>query len=153
MSESEQQLGRVKELILPLSQLRLWWRPADQMWRFVEGAYAQNAEFLAATEAAWTVWSGAARGELTSFIQAEAYERERSWWLAFGEVTADGAQPVVTLTDGTRPPIYRLGPLFAAEWVSTPQQATTTRGTLINTTEFHRPARMVAGDRYKNLPT
>jgi len=143
----------VQELILPLSQLRLWWRPTDQTWRYVEGAYADNAEFLELTEDAWSRWTGAAEGQLHAGFQPEAYEREQSWWVVFGEVTADSAEPVVTLADGTRPPVQRLGPLFAAEWVSASQQATAIRGTLVTSFDFHRPSRMVAGGRYKNIPT
>jgi hypothetical protein len=61
--------------------------------------------------------------------------------------------PVGASVVRARPPIYRLGPLLTAERISAPEQATTTRGPLVNTTGFHGPGRMVGGDRYKNIAT
>ena len=46
-----------------------------------------------------------------------------TWWLLFGEVPGS-ATPSVTLADGTRPPVLRLGRLWACEWRSVAQPAT-----------------------------
>ena len=141
------------ELRLPTSGFRLQWRRAQNTWRALPDIYADDPAAAAevdASEGSWQPWTGNAENWVSSHFQAEAYERDTPWWLVFGELTAPDADVEVTLADQTTPKIERLGPLFAAEWISKPLQASVTRNRVTLTVDFHRPGLMVPGSRYKN---
>jgi hypothetical protein len=140
------------ELRLPIFGFRLQWRSTEKTGRALPDIYGDDLASLAEVEGSedsWQPWTGNAENWVSSHFEAEAYEREHAWWLVFGELDEPDGDVHVTLTDDTTPKIDRLGPLFAAEWISQPLQATVTRNHLRLTVDFHRPGLMVAGLRYK----
>jgi hypothetical protein len=131
----------------------LQWRTAEKTWRaLLPDTYGDDLASLTEVEGledTWQPWTGNAEHWVSSHFETEAYERDSAWWLVFGELAEPDGDVHITLTDEATPKIERLGPLFAAEWISQPLQATVTRNHVSLTVDFHRPGLMVPGPRYK----
>lgn len=113
-------MGRVDTLRLPGIGRLLQWR-ADGHWRELNDMQheAEKDGSHIPGEDDWVRWSGAAQPQ----ARGGEWGGGATWWLVYGELPT-GATPEVELADGTRPPVPRVGRLWAAEWHSVAQPAT-----------------------------
>ncbi|GAA0561641.1 hypothetical protein GCM10010172_51060 [Paractinoplanes ferrugineus] len=110
----------VTTLRLPGFGWWLQWR-GDGFWRDlgdVQFQAEQDGSHRPA-EDDWIRWSGLARPQ----ARGGEWGGVATWWLVFGEAPA-GTTPAVTLADGTRPAVLRLGRLWAGEWCAVAQAVT-----------------------------
>src|SRR5882762_919422 len=116
----------------------MYWRETDESWRMLTEA---QAKFRVGDEpyGEWEAWSGKERTGLRSNTNAWTDDDDDSepWWVLAGEVAASNADVRVELEDGSYPPIFRLGRIWACEWRSVPQAAYVTIGAASCTLDLH----------------
>ncbi|MFJ4655229.1 hypothetical protein ACIP5Y_28465 [Nocardia sp. NPDC088792] len=107
-----------EEMVLPLSGLRVEWRPTDEHFRISPSDDA--AEAIAGTQP-WRTWLGhnamavGASGVLPR-------DPETTWWAVWGEYTGSDVQ--ITLDDRTRPRVEVFGNLWISEGRGPEREAT-----------------------------
>jgi hypothetical protein len=98
----------------------LQWR-SDGFWR--ELSDAQHRDELDGShipaEDEWARWSGLTPPQ----GRGGEWDGVETWWLLYGELPGT-ATPSVVLANGTRPPVLRLGRLWACEWHAPAQPVT-----------------------------
>ena len=141
----------IRTVVLPQSLLHLQWRESDRHWRLQteEDASIVEPDVVAAFEQDWSPWSAGTNGAVYGHMQPNAYEFSTAWWVLYGECPAADSGLAVQLADGTEPRVYELGRVWAAEWISPPQEATAHYPDGPRTMQFQRPGLMVPGTRYK----
>ncbi|MFE4455920.1 hypothetical protein ACFROC_01060 [Nocardia tengchongensis] len=100
----------INRIMLPLSDLQIQWRAADEhLW---VGPGGESPTTNGDRESGWQAWTGsdvvnAAYGTING-------SRGIAWWMAWGELRGE---PVDILLEGTVPArVKTIGKVWAAEW-------------------------------------
>jgi hypothetical protein len=111
----------VETLRMPGIGWLLQWR-SDGFWRELSDAQnrAERDGVHVPAEDEWACWSASTspRG------RGGGWDGSAVWWLLYGELPDDATLAGVVLADGSRPPVLRLGKMWACEWESVAQPAT-----------------------------
>ncbi|WP_327145865.1 hypothetical protein [Nocardia sp. NBC_01327] len=105
------------EIVLPVSGLRVEWRPTDQHFRIRPAGAADSG----AAAPPWRTWQGhndmavGASGPIPQEPQA-------MWWAIWGEYSGNDVQ--VTLDDQSRPGVVVFNRLWICEWRGPEREAT-----------------------------
>ncbi|MEV4349143.1 hypothetical protein AB0J83_32195 [Actinoplanes sp. NPDC049596] len=112
--------GHVSEIELPGTGWWLQWR-RDGSWRDLNDAQHRDeaAGLYAPADDDWAAWTGDPQPR----ARGGDWDGAPTWWLAYGELPADGEVVTVVLDDGTHPAVHVLGRVWACEWRAAAQPA------------------------------
>lgn len=105
-------------MVLPLSGLRVEWRPTDEHFRISPADHAGEA--IAGTQP-WRTWLGH-NAMAVGASGALPRDPATTWWAVWGEYT--GSDVRITLNDRTRPHVEIFGNLWISEGRGPGREAT-----------------------------